>query len=163
MKGRISLKDFIHGVKRELIDTSATAEGDPAFEMTEVELEAEFVLEASAKVEGGFAFFVKAEGGTAASQTHKVKITLRPLKKDPAIGFGTSTSTTEALELKLPITSVIGSPMFLNPPAIYHQQGFPYVHFDPSRQIIGATNLDQSEVNSYLSPDLTKIKQEGDA
>ena len=163
MKGRISLKDFIHGVKRELIDTSATAEGDPAFEMTEVELEAEFVLEASAKIEGGFAFFVKAEGGTAASQTHKVKITLRPLKKDPAIGFGTGTNAMETLELKLPITSFIGSPVFLKSPAIYPQQGFPYVHFDPSRQITGVINSDQSTVNPYLSPDLTKIKQEGDA
>lgn len=163
MKGRISLKDFIHGVKRELLETSASTEGNAAFEMTTVELETEFVLEASAKVEGGFAFFVKAEGGTSASQTHKVKITLRPLKSGAAIGFGAGQATTESFEFKAPTVSAIGAPMFVSSPDSYPQNGFPYVHFDPSRQISGTIGSGEPTSSLFSHIAQKAKKPEGDA
>ena len=79
MKGRISLKEFIHGVKNEIIDAAETSENPVAFEIVEVELEAAFALDA--KAEGSFSLFVKLGGETSASQSHKVKLKLMPLKQ----------------------------------------------------------------------------------
>ena len=42
MKGRISLKDFIHEVKKELVEAQDMS-GKPFYELDEVELEASFV------------------------------------------------------------------------------------------------------------------------
>jgi hypothetical protein len=78
MEGGISLSDFIIGVKNELIQASEKGGKDtPLLELTEVELEANFVLGVSAK--GGMDFFVKVEGDTSATQTHRVKIKMKPL------------------------------------------------------------------------------------
>lgn len=75
MKGNISLKDFIKGVKEELI--SSLDNETPFFEINDVQLEVSFGVEVEA--EAGFKFFVfdaKAKGG--ASQSHKVTINLTP-------------------------------------------------------------------------------------
>ena len=135
MKGRISLKDFIHGVKRELLDTSESSKGVPAFEMTEIELEAEFILETVGKLEGGFAVFVKAEGEVTTSQTHKVKITMRPLKPNPNVGFITDNALTETPVNRFTMASLVSTPLFVDAPGTYTKQGFPYVQFDPSKLI----------------------------
>ena len=135
MKGRISLKDFIHGVKQELLDTSESSKGVPAFEMTEIELEAEFILETAGKVEGGFAVFVKAEGEVTTSQTHKVKITMRPIKPNPNVGFVTDNALTETPVNRISMSSIVSTPLFVGAPGTYPQQGFPYVQFDPGKLI----------------------------
>jgi len=58
MKGMISLKDFILGVKKELQEASTEGSKNPFLELTQVELEAEFSLDATASAEGGFKFLV---------------------------------------------------------------------------------------------------------
>ncbi len=91
MEGNISLKKFILGVKQELQDASAEGSKNPFLELTQVELEAEFSLEASGGVEGGFSFIVKAKADAAASQSHKVKLIFSPLSIDD------TTTTSEGL------------------------------------------------------------------
>ena len=79
MEGMISLKKFILGVKRELQEASAEGSKNPFLELTQVELEAEFSLDATASAEGGFKFLVKVGGETSASQSHKVKLIFSPI------------------------------------------------------------------------------------
>ncbi len=82
MKGHISLKDFILGVKKELQEASSEGSKNPFLELNQVELEAEFGLETSAGVEGGFSFFVKANVEAGASQSHKVKLIFSPINNN---------------------------------------------------------------------------------
>lgn len=82
MKGNISLKDFILGIKKELQDASAEGAKNPFLELNQVELEAEFGLETSGSVEGGFSFFVKAAAEGGASQSHKVKLIFSPIRSN---------------------------------------------------------------------------------
>lgn len=77
MEGGISLKDFILGVKKELQAASAEGSVNPFLELTQVELEAEFGLDAKGGV--GFDFFVKVDGETTAKQLHKVKLVFSPI------------------------------------------------------------------------------------
>ncbi len=83
MEGGLSLSDFIAGVKKELIQASKNGANEPFFELTEVELEANFVLGLSATAKGGLDFFVKLEGTTSGTQTHRVKIKLKPIERKP--------------------------------------------------------------------------------
>ena len=79
MTGGISLEKFIKQVKDELVAAQNTS-GDPFYELENVQLEVTFSVEAG----GGTSFkLIVAEiGGQAkASQTHKVVLTLKPLKK----------------------------------------------------------------------------------
>ena len=82
MKGRISIKDFIHRVKSELVEAQDQT-GDPFYELTEVTLEVAFALEAVGKA--GFDLYVIEFGGEAkAQQSHKVVLKLTPLQRQVA-------------------------------------------------------------------------------
>jgi hypothetical protein len=93
MKGNISLKDFILGVKKELQDASAEGAKNPFLELNQVELEAEFGLEISGGVEGKFSFFVKATAEAGASQSHKVKLIFSPIRNNVMFSVAPSDST----------------------------------------------------------------------
>ena len=77
MKGKISLSAFIDGVKNELIDSAKKGSEKPFFVLEDVELEAEFGVEVEGKT--GFKFFVDLEGKASGTQTHRVKLRLKPL------------------------------------------------------------------------------------
>jgi hypothetical protein len=94
MEGKISLKNFILGVKNELQDAAAEGSKNPFLELTHVELEAEFDLDATASAEGSFGFFVKASGETSASQAHRVKLIFSPISANNAMMFAVSPSDT---------------------------------------------------------------------
>jgi hypothetical protein len=160
MKGRISLKDFIHSVKNELLDTSASSEGVAAFEMTEIELETEFVLDTSAKGEGTLAFFVKLSGEATASQSHKVKVKLKPLRPASAVGFTSEISPTSKAEL-YPTTATIGSAPFFDLPSSLPPSGFPFVQLDPTKTIFGSSLL--NETGLIVNPKKDTPGSAGDA
>ena len=80
MKGNIDLKDFIIGVNNELISASRNRADEQFFELTEVEMEASFSLEAGAEAEGGFNFFVNVKGNASAEQSNKVLLRFKPLQ-----------------------------------------------------------------------------------
>ena len=83
MKGRISIPDFIHRVKNELVEAQGRP-GDPFYELTEVTLEVSFILDASAKA--GMDLWVAEIGAeTKAQQTHKVTLKLVPLPRQAAL------------------------------------------------------------------------------
>lgn len=89
MKGKISIKDFIKSVKSEILES--IDDENPLFELTGVELEVAFQLEANAGA--GFNLYVfDASTETTATQTHKVTISLAPfienkkIAKDSNIG-----------------------------------------------------------------------------
>ena len=138
MKGRISLKDFIQGVKQELLEASETTIGPAAFEMTEIELEAEFVLEATAKAEGSFAFFVKVEGGASTSQSHKVKVKMRPIKPATSIGISSTDIANASWSTEVSIGSSLSQPMFVDGKGGIPLQGFPYIQHEPTIVLQGS-------------------------
>jgi len=80
MKGKISLKDFIHQVRDELVNAQDESK-EPFYELEDVELEVAFALEAKGGAKGKLVV-LELGGETKASQTHKVKLKLKPLKKD---------------------------------------------------------------------------------
>ncbi|WP_313107127.1 trypco2 family protein [Stutzerimonas nitrititolerans] len=89
MKGKISIKDSIKSVKAEILES--IDDENPLFELTNVELEVAFQLEANAGA--GFNLYVfDASAETTATQTHKVMISLTPfiekkkIAKDTNIG-----------------------------------------------------------------------------
>lgn len=87
MEGGISLKEFILGVKEELLNASAEGSKNPYLELNNVELEAEFELDLTGGVGGGLGIFVKAKIEGSAKQSHKVKLIFSPIKT--ASGDGT--------------------------------------------------------------------------
>lgn len=93
MKGKISLKEFILGVKEELKEASVEGSRNPFLELSQVELEAEFGLDAKASAEGGFKFLVRVGGETSASQLHKVKLIFSPIRESVAFEVSSSHST----------------------------------------------------------------------
>lgn len=121
MKGNISLKEFILGVKRELLEAAEEGSKNPFLQLNQVELEAEFGIETSAAVEGGFSVFVKAKADAGASQSHKVKLVFTPIKGD--LGF----------QYFLPnVTGVPdGTESDTMPPILPTRQGGPYFHVYP--------------------------------
>ena len=79
MKGRISLPDFIAQVKQELIEGQDKS-GNPFLELEEVTLEANFVLDTSARA--GAKLYVLEFGTEAkAQQSHKVVLKFLPVPK----------------------------------------------------------------------------------
>ncbi len=91
MKGNISLSDFIHQVKKELIDAQHKS-GDPFYRLTEVKLEVSFTLNATGKA--GFDLcVVELNGETKAEQVHKVQLTLLPLAEAIAKDSKSTTDT----------------------------------------------------------------------
>ena len=79
MKGKISISDFIHGVKKELVEAQ-TDSGTPFYELEEVTLEISFALEVTGKAKMNF-YVVDVGGETKATQTHKVQLKLIPLEQ----------------------------------------------------------------------------------
>ncbi|MDP1996490.1 MAG: trypco2 family protein [Gallionella sp.] len=77
MKGNISIGDFIHQVKKELV-AALDKPGDPFYELEEVNLEISFALEAGVGTKMNF-YVVELGGDTTATQTHKVSLKLVPL------------------------------------------------------------------------------------
>lgn len=77
MKGNISIGDFIHQVREELV-AALDKSGDPFYELEEVNLEISFALEAGVGTKMKF-YVVELGGDTAATQTHKVSLKLVPL------------------------------------------------------------------------------------
>lgn len=80
MKGSISLGEFIEEVKKELRQAQETSK-EPMFQLSEVNLEVSFGVDASAKAEGKLMFFVDLSGEAKASQLHKVSLKLTPLEE----------------------------------------------------------------------------------
>jgi len=80
MKGKISLKEFIHQVKKELVDAQEGI-GDPFYELENVELEVSFAIDV--KGESKLDLVVIELGAEAnAQQLHKVTLSLKPLTKE---------------------------------------------------------------------------------
>jgi hypothetical protein len=77
VKGHISLKDFIHQVRDELVAAQDKTK-DPFYELESVELEVTFGLDIEGGAKGKLVV-VELGGKTKASQTHKVTLTLKPL------------------------------------------------------------------------------------
>ena len=109
MEGNISLKDFILGVKKELQEASSEGSANPFLELNQVELEAEFSLETSAGVEGGFSFFVKANAGAGASQSHKVKLIFSPVHNNILFALPPSEQPTQNAGEPIPGLLPIGA------------------------------------------------------
>ena len=82
MKGKISISDFIHQVKRELIEAQGRS-GEPFYSLSEVTLEISFVLEAKAGA-GMKLYVLDLNGETKAEQTHKVSLKLHPIVSEEA-------------------------------------------------------------------------------
>lgn len=76
MKGNISIGDFIHKVKDELVQAQNES-AEPFYELHEVILEVSFALEAIGKGKMNL-YVVELGGETKASQTHKVTLKLKP-------------------------------------------------------------------------------------
>lgn len=94
MKGAISLGDFIHEVKDELV-RAQKAGGTPFYELTEVLLEVSFTLDTSGKA-GLKLVVAELEGGAKAEQMHKVTLKLIPVvgvdKKENSAPSGSGSS-----------------------------------------------------------------------
>lgn len=121
MKGKIDLKDFILGVKEELVQASKEGSQKPFFELTEVEMEASFSLEASAEAKGGFKFLVSIQGGTNAEQSHTVTLKFKPIPTRNN-SIEASEGPNYRLVIDNPVTSFInrmnqssGMPQFVEP------------------------------------------------
>lgn len=134
MKGGISLKDFILGVKEELKEASTEGSKNPFLELTQVELEAEFGLDAKASGEGGFKFLVKIGGETTASQLHKVKLIFSPINDNVAFALAPTDYTSISSDsTPKPTIDITGH----NPPSK------PYVFHIPSVPVIGKSDIDE--------------------
>ncbi len=79
MKGKISLKDFILDIKKELEEAQTKNLEEAFFELKEVNIEVSFVIDSSIKGSGKF-IVVDAEGTAKSTKTHKVSIKLDPIK-----------------------------------------------------------------------------------
>ena len=80
MNGNISLVEFIEEVKKELREAQEASK-DPMFQLSEVNLEVSFAVDATAKAEGKLMFIVDLSGEINASQLHKVSLKLTPLEE----------------------------------------------------------------------------------
>lgn len=78
MKNRIELGDFIHQVKQELVNAQRN-DDKPFYTLEEVELEVSFVLGTSGRAKGSI-FVVDIEGTANSTQTHKIKLRLKPIE-----------------------------------------------------------------------------------
>lgn len=77
MKGYISLGSFIHQVREEL-EAAVRPGEDPFYELRGVELEVTFGIESTGGGKGRL-LVVDLEGKVATSQTHRVKLQLKPI------------------------------------------------------------------------------------
>ena len=87
MKGKISIKEFIRSVKDEILES--IDEENPLFELTNIDLEIAFQLEANTGA--GFKLYVfEANAGAKATQTHKVTISLSPFVEKKKVSQSTN-------------------------------------------------------------------------
>ncbi|SAK97102.1 hypothetical protein AWB75_07079 [Caballeronia catudaia] len=79
MKGHISIPDFIHQVKAELIEAQERRSGDPFYALGEVTLEVSFAVDfdANAKMK---LYVVELGTDAKAQQVHKVSMKFMPLE-----------------------------------------------------------------------------------
>ena len=152
MEGGISLKDFILGVKKELQEASAEGSKNPFLELAQVELEAEFGLDAEALAEGGFKFLVKVGGKASASQSHKVKLVFSPIKSSLAFAISPTDPTDYPAS-------------FFPPPPSPGKSGQttphgPYVFHVPG-EISRTIDIDEIVEQAILKSQLSKVKEGG--
>ena len=82
----LSLKETLEALRVELSESILVSEGkEIRFEMGEIELEMQIVIEKSKDVKGVVKFWVVEMGGGMATKdsiTHKIKIPFKPIWKD---------------------------------------------------------------------------------
>lgn len=96
---KLSLKDFILEIKKELTEVQTKNLDKAFFELKEVNIEVSFTLDTSVKGSGKFVV-VNVDGTTKASQVHKVSIKLDPIKHSIKKEIETSSPVTELIEPK---------------------------------------------------------------
>ncbi len=83
---KLGLRETVEALRREVSETILVAEGkEVRFEMGEIELEFQVVIEQTSEVNGGIKFWVVELGGGSTEKNaaiHKVKIPLKPMWKD---------------------------------------------------------------------------------
>ncbi|MEA5533309.1 trypco2 family protein [Crocosphaera sp. XPORK-15E] len=83
---KIGLKETLEALRIELSESILVSEGkEIRFEVGEIELEFQLVVEKSKEGKGGIKFWVVEMGGGVTNKdaiTHKIKIPLKPIWKD---------------------------------------------------------------------------------
>ncbi|MCA2642808.1 MULTISPECIES: trypco2 family protein [unclassified Microcystis] len=83
---KVGLRETLEALRVELSKSILAAEGEQIrFEVGEIELEVQFVVEQSKEGKGGLKFWVVEMGGGVTNKdtiTHRIKIPLKPFGKD---------------------------------------------------------------------------------
>jgi len=83
---KVGLRETLEALRVELSKSILAAEGEQIrFEVGEIELEVQFVVEQSKEGKGGLKFWVVEMGGGVTNKdtiTHRIKIPLKPIWKD---------------------------------------------------------------------------------
>lgn len=83
---KVGLRETLEALRVELSKSILAAEGEQIrFEVGEIELEVQFVVEQSKEGKGGLKFWVVEMGGGTTNKdtiTHRIKIPLKPIWKD---------------------------------------------------------------------------------
>ncbi|WP_286824241.1 trypco2 family protein [Microcystis sp. LSC13-02] len=83
---KVGLRETLEALRVELSKSILAAEGEQIrFEVGEIELEVQFVVEQSKEGKGGLKFWVVEMGGGVINKdtiTHRIKIPLKPIWKD---------------------------------------------------------------------------------
>ena len=130
MNENMSLGKFIKQVKEELI-SARDSTTDPFLELVDVDLEVAFALETKAGAKGKLVV-LEMGGEAATSETHKVKLKLRPLKQvtEPQ-SLGETKSSSETTENEVKYEGGGGAGGFLKK----HEIGVVYNKMDPPEDI----------------------------
>ncbi|MFM6060451.1 MAG: trypco2 family protein [Microcystis aeruginosa] len=82
----VGLRETLEALRVELSKSILASEGEQIrFEVGEIELEVQFVVEQSKEGKGGLKFWVVEMGGVVTNKdtiTHRIKIPLKPIWKD---------------------------------------------------------------------------------
>ena len=83
---KVGLRETLEALRVELSKSILASEGEQIrFEVGDIELEVQFVVEQSKEGKGGLKFWVVEMGGGVTNKdtiTHKIKIPLKPIWKD---------------------------------------------------------------------------------
>lgn len=83
---KVGLRETLEALRVELSTSILASEGEQIrFEVGEIELEVQFVVEQSKEGKGGLKFWVVEMGGGVTNKdtiTHRIKIPLKPIWKD---------------------------------------------------------------------------------
>ncbi len=83
---KVGLRETLEALRVELSKSILASEGEQIrFEVGDIELEVQFVVEQSKEGKGGLKFWVVEMGGGVTNKdtiTHRIKITLKPIGKD---------------------------------------------------------------------------------